>query len=70
MFLHLPIFFQVALSEVSVLATPAPPTNRLTLLLTLETPGRNNVLQAVDALNGRSDVHRANLSVFYTDLSE
>ena len=54
---------EVELSEVSVLII----TNRTMLLLTLENPGRENVLRAVYALNGRSDVYRASLSVFYED---
>jgi len=57
---------EVVLSEVSVLMTPAPPTNRVMLLLTLETPSRGNVLRAVYALSGRGDVYRANLNVYET----
>ena len=55
---------EVALSEVSVLMPPRPPTNRTMLLLTLENPGRDNVMQAVYRLNQRSDVYWANLSVY------
>ena len=55
---------EVVLSEVSVLITPATPEDRKTLFLTLENPGRRNVLRAVDALNNRSDVHRAGVSQY------
>jgi len=57
-------FPEVVLSEVSVLMTPAPPTNRIMLLLTLESPGRDNVLRAVYALNNRSDVYSANVNQY------
>ncbi|MCL2570434.1 MAG: hypothetical protein FWE16_04490 [Firmicutes bacterium] len=57
---------EVVLGEVSVLMTPAPPINRLTLLLTLGNSGRDNVLKAVYALNQRSDVYRANLNIYDT----
>ena len=36
------------------------------LLLTLENPGRRNVLRAVDLLNQRIDVYRASLNDFAT----
>ena len=61
-------FPDVVLSEVSVLTEPHTPVYRTMLLLTLKNPGRDNVLRAVDALNRRSDVHRASLNYFLSDL--
>jgi len=55
---------EVVLSEVSVLMTPAPPTNRIMLILTLENPGRENVLRAAYSLNGRADVFSAGVNQY------
>ena len=60
-------FPEVALSEVRLPRgpdgpIPTPLGMRMFLFLTLENPGRDNVLNAVNALNGRSDVYRADLS--------
>jgi len=58
---------EVSLSEVSVLMTPISPGNRMMLLLTLENPGRENVLRAAYALANRDDVYRVDLNAFYAD---
>jgi len=59
---------EVTLSEVRVLdgGVPTPLGLSIFLSLVLENPGRNNVLQAVDALNRRSDVYHASLNIFHT----
>jgi hypothetical protein len=59
-------FPEVALSNVRILVGPTPdhPTGRMFLTLTLEHPGRRNVLRAVDTLNKRHDVYRASLNYF------
>ena len=61
-------FPEVALSSVEILDRPSPtnPNGRIVLTLTLETPGRRNVLRAVDTLSKRSDVYRASLNYFAT----
>ena len=57
-------FPEVALSEVRLLggSAPTPPGMSKFLALTLENPGRDNVLKAVYELNKRGDVYLASLS--------